>query len=631
MKKITIIVVVNKCFYSFFHEKKHFMRAVKLRTKILIGILAMIIFWALIMSAYGFFVLKKYIIGEAQGKIEQEMKTVRSVYDGKLNEMRVAFKFIRQGDNLDAIQQDLGLDYLRLVNIEDLDRVESQIVTRTFDTGNAIGGTRIIDEKELNRIKPGLVIDIRETAKARPTERKKLTSAMAVEYARPFLDQRGRVESVLYGGKIVNNNFALVDEIADMVFKKEMYNHKPLGTVTIFQGDVRVATNVLDEKGSRAVGTRVSDEVYQKVVEQGERWVDRAFVVTDWYITAYDPIRNVDGEVIGILYLGILEKPFWMIRGQLFAGLLMIILIGAIPTILFSFFLTKSLARPLSEMIHKITKISHGELEHKIETPSDLEEIQELSSAFNHMSEKLVEREKSLAVSNEKLAVMNKRYLDLIGFVSHELKGLLSSIVLNTYLLRKKILGDINEKQDKVLKSMARNLDYLTVTVKNFLNLSRIEKDELKIEKKELLLKAHIFDPALDSFMQQAEEKNLNVEVNIREDLKINADPGLIQIVVNNLLSNAVKYGQPGGNIRISAKEHEGVIEVEVYNDGEPIAPVDVPKLFKKFSRIVYQGMEAVKGTGIGLFISKEIIEKHGGRIWVEPALKGNAFKFEIS
>jgi len=226
--------------------------------------------------------------------------------------------------------------------------------------------------------------------------------------------------------------------------------------------------------------------------------------------------------------------------------------------------------------------------------------------------------------------VMNKRYLDLIGFVSHELKGLLSSIVLNTYLLRKGILGEINEKQKNVLRSMARNLDYLTVTVKNFLNLSRIEKDELKIDKKELLLKEHVFDPAIESFYQQAEEKGIRIINELDAGRMIVADPGLMQIVVNNLLSNAIKYGRAQGEIRISAKEADDMIEIEVYNDGEPIAVIDIPKLFKKFSRIVYRGMETVKGTGIGLFITKEIIEKHGGKIWAEPALTGNAFKFRI-
>jgi len=452
-----------------------------------------------------------------------------------------------------------------------------------------------------------------------------------MEFARPILRPDGRVEKVLYGGQIINNNFNFVDHIVNMVFEQKMYEGKPYGTVTIFQDDVRIATNVLDQDGNRAIGTRISEEVYKKVVEKGGTWLDRAFVVTDWYITAYEPIRNIRGEIIGSLYVGILEEPFQMIGDKLFFGLLMIILMGAIPTLFFAYFLANSMIRPLTQMVDRTVKIAHGELESKIDTTgSTVYEMQELGDSINYMSEKLLEREKSLEETHKRLAVMNKRYLDLIGFVSHELKGILSSIVLNTYLLRKKILGEINDKQENVLKSMARNLDYLTVTVKNFLNLSRIEKDELKVDKQEILLKEHLLDPAIESFQQQADEKNIVISNKVDPRLNVVVDPGLMQIVVNNLLSNAVKYGLDGGKIRISAKNQEDMLEVEIYNDGEPIASIDMGKLFKKFSRILYRGQESVKGTGIGLFISKEIIERHGGKIWVEPALKGNSFKFQI-
>jgi len=166
--------------------------------------------------------------------------------------------------------------------------------------------------------------------------------------------------------------------------------------------------------------------------------------------------------------------------------------------------------------------------------------------------------------------------------------------------------------------------------VKNFLNLSRIEKDELKVDKQEIFLKEHLLDPAIESFQQQAEEKNIMISNTVDARLSVRVDSGLMQIVVNNLLSNAVKYGLEGGKIRITAKNQEDMLEVEVYNDGEPIASIDMDKLFKKFSRVLYRGQESVKGTGIGLFISKEIIERHGGHIWVEPALKGNSFKFQI-
>jgi signal transduction histidine kinase len=100
--------------------------------------------------------------------------------------------------------------------------------------------------------------------------------------------------------------------------------------------------------------------------------------------------------------------------------------------------------------------------------------------------------------------------------------------------------------------------------------------------------------------------------------------------VANNLVNNAVKYGNENGRIILSSKQSNDEITVTVYNDGKPIAEQDVDKLFKKFSRVIYEGMERVKGSGIGLFITKEIIEKHGGRIWVEPGKKGNSFIFTL-
>ena len=80
--------------------------------------------------------------------------------------------------------------------------------------------------------------------------------------------------------------------------------------MTIFQGDLRIATNVLAEDGSRAVGTRLSEAVYDEVLDRGGTWAAPAFVVNDWYITAYEPIRDPRQRIIGALYVGLLQAPF---------------------------------------------------------------------------------------------------------------------------------------------------------------------------------------------------------------------------------------------------------------------------------------------------------------------------------
>jgi len=609
----------------------NFKKPTKLWTTILIGIIAMVLFWGLFMSGYGFFVVKRYIFKEARQTLEQNLNTVRNVYKERMNQMRIAFNIVNPDSDLNAVKNELSLDYFGVVNAAQQATSSSEVVQEAFLTGQPVVASRIMRKEELERIRPEMIIPMASALAAGPAEQTQLQDALSMEFARPILGADGRVEKVLYGGEIVNNNFDFIDHIVNVVFEPKTYDGKPYGIITIFQNDVRIATNVLDKSGERAVGTKISEDIYNKIVEQRGSWLGRVFVVTDWYIAACEPILNVRGEIIGGLYVGILEKPFQLLGEKLFLGLLMIILMGVIPTLIFAYFLANSLVRQLTQMVRTTVKIAQGELESKIDTTGlSVHEMKELGESINYMSEKLVEREERLEETHTRLEVMNKRYLDLIGFVSHELKGILSSIVLNTYLLQKKILGDINPKQESVLKSMGRNLDYLTVTVKNFLNLSRIEKDELKVDKQEIFLKEHLLDPAIESFQQQAEEKNIVISNTVDARLSVRVDSGLMQIVVNNLLSNAVKYGLEGGKIRITAKNQEDMLEVEVYNDGEPIASIDMNKLFKKFSRVLYRGQEGVKGTGIGLFISKEIIERHGGHIWVEPALKGNSFKFRI-
>jgi signal transduction histidine kinase len=246
------------------------------------------------------------------------------------------------------------------------------------------------------------------------------------------------------------------------------------------------------------------------------------------------------------------------------------------------------------------------------------------------MSSRLKERELSLNLSNEKLAELNKSYLDLLGFVAHELKGLLSSAVINAYSLRDGFLGMINFKQKKAVDSICRNLDYLDATVKKFLNLSRIERGNLDINKTEFSIGKDVFDYSIQTFIQLVNAKHMKVKNEIAPELKVRADIDLMQIVANNLVNNAIKYGLEGGEIRVSAKDDGEFFTIEVYNDSTPIPPDQIDRLFKKFSRLNTPEKKKVKGTGLGLYITKQIVEAHSGHIFVEAKDNGNSFIFTI-
>jgi two-component system NtrC family sensor kinase len=469
-------------------------------------------------------------------------------------------------------------------------------------------------------------INIIETPKARPTDKKVLDSVMSMEYAKPFIDKNGKVEKLLVGGEFLDRNYNFIDNMVNTVFERKQYNNKPIGTITIFQGDVRIATNVLNKDGERAIGTRVSDVVYKRVIEEQGFWSSRAFVVTDWYLTAYEPIKNIDDKVIGILYVGLLERPFLSIKSAYFIALLFIVLVACVLSVILSFFLSRSIAGDMKKILITTNQIADGNLDIRIQPASDIKELNKLSEAVNNTAEKLSRREESLDITNRKLEILNKSYLDLIGFVTHELKGILSSIVMNTYLLKKGILGQLNDKQSSTINSIEKNLNYLSSTVKNFLNLSRIEKQQLELNKTSVLIKEHVFDTAIEAFKEQIKDKNMKLTNNIQENLEVNADPALMQIVANNLISNAVKYGLAGGQIIITSRIIDDLVEIEVYNDGQPIHDSDMERLFKKFSRIIYRGMEKTKGSGVGLYITKEILKMHSGFILAVPGDNGNSF-----
>jgi two-component system NtrC family sensor kinase len=135
--------------------------------------------------------------------------------------------------------------------------------------------------------------------------------------AYPILDFNGKVIGVLTGGVLLNRNYEIVDRIKNIVFKDAQYKGKEIGTATIFLGDLRISTNVMDKEGNRAIGTRASREVYEQVLGKGTPWIHRAFVVDEWYITAYEPIRDVQDKIIGMLYVGMLESKYALMKERL--------------------------------------------------------------------------------------------------------------------------------------------------------------------------------------------------------------------------------------------------------------------------------------------------------------------------
>jgi len=601
------------------------------KNHILFAHLAVIIVTAVATAMLGFSVIKDDIVARAQRAVDRNSSAARIIYNSEIEKISTAFNLAPMNADLQILKSITGLDYVYLIDAKDATTVKSPIVLAALAGKNA-AGTRIINKPELEEISPELLsrssLNIKSTTKARPSNQKILESAMVIECAR-LIPGDNATKKILYGGKLLNRDFALVDKIRDIIFENKFYNARPMGTVTIFQGDVRIATNVLDATGERAVGTRVSDEVYRKVIEEGNPWFDRAFVVTDWYLTAYEPLRDINNKIIGILYVGLLEQPFLDLQRNLLLAFLLIISGVSVLAILFSLFMSSKVSHPVTEMVKAAEKISGGQFDHHLPNNVSVKEISHLIAAFNSMSDEIQKREQNLRVAHNEMGALNKSYLDMIGFVSHELKGLLGTVIMNVYSVKDGYMGELNEKQKNAMDSAAASLEHFENVVRNYLDLSRIEKGELKITRSPVRLKEDIIDSTMRHFEKERQAKNMRINNLVPNGINLSVDKSLISIVCNNLVGNAIKYGKTGGTIAINADTLADKIKISFYNDGEPITAEHKDLLFKKFSRL--PGSQRIKGTGLGLFIIKEIIQKHNGHIWVEPRAEGNEFIFTLS
>lgn len=241
----------------------------------------------------------------------------------------------------------------------------------------------------------------------------------------------------------------------------------------------------------------------------------------------------------------------------------------------------------------------------------------------------MVKSNKNKKIENNSTDLSNGG-LSTLEFVSHELKGILGSTILCVYSIRDGFLGMLNFKQRASIETTIRNLRRLESTIKDFLDIAKIEESQLKVKVTDVNICEDVVKEVEDTFLSEIYEKRMLLQNNISNDLIIKTDRLLLITIFNNLISNAIKYGITGGHIVIDCDQNPKKVKFSVYNDGIPINEGDKGSLFKKFSRIETEHNKKIKGTGLGLFIVKNIVESLGGKIWLESEENGNIFIFEI-
>src|SRR4030043_655022 len=438
--------------------------------KLVLSFLLISVITNIIFTITGIRMMANRIVAETQDRIRNDLNAAREIYSGearhiddvvRLNARRPLIQDALLSGDQTEINSDLvnvkeseALDFLTLTdengnvimrtnypyNLGD-NLAQDEVIKSVMNTKETVTTTTILPEGVLQSESPVLAekarFNIVDTPMARPTTKTEETSGMAIVSASPVFDPSQNLIGILYGGLLLNRNYDLVDKVKQTVFQNLVYKSKDIGTATIFQDDVRISTNVLNTIGARAVGTRIAEDVYNQVVIQGEPWTGRAYVVNDWYITAYEPIRNVSGDGIGILYVGILEQKYLDIRNQAIFAFVIISALVVLFSIGLSYVLSRSISVPVHRLVIASKELSNGNLDAKVEKTSN-DEIGLLADAYNSMANSLRERDEQLKEFTRKKFMESER-LALIGQlaanVAHELNNPLQGIVTYSHLL----------------------------------------------------------------------------------------------------------------------------------------------------------------------------------------------------
>lgn len=230
--------------------------------------------------------------------------------------------------------------------------------------------------------------------------------------------------------------------------------------------------------------------------------------------------------------------------------------------------------------------------------------------------------------AEELLKEMDSRKSAFVANVSHEFKNPLAIIKESLAQVLEGLTGEINPQQKTVLETAKGNAERLIRLVTDLLDVSKIEAGKMKLKKEELNA-GRLIDEIVKGNLPAINKKRLDLKKHIPKDaLPVTADKDKLMEIITNLLTNAIKYTPSGGSISIELEKSKDGARFEISDTGPGIAKEDVDKLFDKFERIKAEKQE---GTGLGLSIAKDIVELHGGKIWVESKLgKGSKFIFTL-
>ena len=545
-------------------------------------------------------------------------------------------------------------------------------------TGRTTAAIAVLPPSEQGLLPPALrervAVPLVSTRNAQPTRRSHEDRAMVVRAAAPVLAADGRVLAWVQAGMLLNRNLPFIDHINQIVYPEGALPFGSRGTATLFLDDVRISTNVrlFDGNGGagpangdasapagtavgdgerRAIGTRVSMAVREAVLGRGDTWLDRAFVVNDWYVSAYQPLQDAAGQRVGMLYVGYLERPFTWLKYGVLAGIGAVFFGVMLLAAVWSARWARQIFRPLEQMALTMQQVEGGALAARVGPVASGDEIGALAGHLDHLLDTIADKtaalqrwnaeldakvaqrtqaleertqalqERTLALQertsalqaaqaqllrSEKMAAVGQ----LTASIAHEVNNPIAVIQGNLDLARELLGADV-QRVHAELRLVDEQIERMRLIVTQLLQFARPNEYAGYVEP------VHT-GRALDDCLVLTGHLLTRTQITIERDLHATRPAGInrqeLQQVLVNLMVNAIHAMPDGGRLTLRTADWQDAagrpgVQIEVADTGPGLSDELLGELFQPFVT------RKKDGTGLGLWISRSLVERYGGDI----------------
>jgi signal transduction histidine kinase/CheY-like chemotaxis protein len=534
------------------------------------------------------------------------------------------------------------------------------VLREALRSGRETSGLEVVPREYLMKLHASLadkaLVKLVDTPLAAPKAAREEGRGLMILAVAPMFDAGGQVMAYVLGGVLLNHRSGYVDYVREIVSGGGLRQMGVEGTVTLFLDDVRVETTVRDGNGERAIGTRVSQTVKESVLDRGETWLQRAFVVNHWAVTAYRPLLDYQGERVGMTYVGIPEEPFSTFRWQALGLAALLIVLSAGFAAWVSMRLAGSILRPMERLETAMRAVGKGDMSARVGAMPGDNELVRLGRLFDRLlgtidrqtgdlrrwgvelDQKVEMRTQELAKANEAMVVArdeadraNQAKSAFLANMSHEIRTPMNAILGLAHLLGKE-LHAVHQRER--LGKISDAALHLLAVINDILDVSKIDAGKLQLENAPFSIE-QVFDSVCSMAAERSYAKGVELVRDMAPELAATFEGDALRLgqILLNYVGNAIKFTESGAIVLRAYVARDGggrkLVRFEVRDSGIGIAPEVIPRLFSAFEQADSSTTRKYGGTGLGLTISRRLAEMMGGEVGVESEPgKGSTFWF---